>query len=196
MRRLIFIYMLLLLFFITPPLYAQRSYSDFERGLNLTDDQRMKAEDMKQKYIRDWRSMKEESARKRIELRELQRDPHGNRERIDRTQRDLSNIDRSRDRSYRQYRSELGRVLDERQRQQYNNFTEGERRQRISPYRQREYGAGRTGPGYYGERRPELRGGPEPRDYRQRREPAGRYGPRPDMRGYDRRGWDMRGHGR
>lgn len=194
MRRLIFIYMLLLPFFMTPPLFAQRSYSDFERGLNLTDDQRMKAEDMKQKYIRDWHSMKEESARKRIELRELQRNPQANRERIDRTQRDLSNIERSRDRSYQRYRSDLGHVLDERQRQQYRNFTDSERRQPMGPYRQRGYETGGPETRYYGAGRPEM-GGPQPRGYWRGPEPR-HYGPAPDMRGHDRRGREMRGHGR
>lgn len=194
MRRLIFLYMLLLPFFVTPPLYGQRSYSDFERGLNLTDDQRMRAEGMKQKYIRDWRSMKEESARKRIELRELQRNPEANRERIDRTQRDLNDIERSRDRSYQRYRSELGQVLDERQRQQYKNFTDSERRQSMGPYRPRGYEAGEPWSRHYGGGRPEM-GRPEPRGDWRRPEPR-HYGPAPPMGGYDRRGREMRGHGR
>ena len=87
--------------------------------------------------------MQQESMKKRIELRELQRNPQANRERIDRTQRDLGNIERSRDRSYQRYRSDLGQVLDERQRQQYNNYTDSERKPRVGPYRQRDYDGGR-----------------------------------------------------
>jgi Spy/CpxP family protein refolding chaperone len=131
MRQRVVIYALLLSFLIAPPLCAQNSYTEFERGLNLSDSQRMRAEGVREKYINNWRSMRHESMRKRIELRELQRNPRANQQRIDRTQRELQNLQRSRDMSYKQYRSEVSRVLNERQRRQYNNFTDSERRNRM-----------------------------------------------------------------
>lgn len=136
MRRLVAVHVLLLSFLIAPPLSAQNSYTEFERGLNLSDAQRTRAEGVREKYINDWRSMRQESMRKRIELRELQRNPQANQQRIDRTQRELRDLRRSRDMSYEQYRSEVSRVLDERQRQRYNSFTDSERRNSMGgPHR-------------------------------------------------------------
>lgn len=136
MRRFVTIHILLLSFLVVPPLHAQNSYTEFERGLNLSDAQRMRAEGVREKYINDWRSMRQESMRKRIELRELQRNPQLNQQRIDRTQRELQGLRRSRDMSYEQYRSEVSRVLDERQRRRYNSFTDSERRNRMGgPHR-------------------------------------------------------------
>ncbi|HBA54386.1 Spy/CpxP family protein refolding chaperone [Syntrophorhabdus aromaticivorans] len=131
------IFVLLLSFLVAPALFAQDSYTEFERGLNLSDSQRMRAEGVREKYINDWRSMRQESMRKRIELRELQRNPQANQQRIDRTQRELQNLHRSRDMSYEQYRSEVSRVLDERQRRRYNSFTDSERRNRMGGPHQR-----------------------------------------------------------
>ena len=133
MKHLVTIALLLLSFFLMAPVYAQNSYSEFERGLNLTDSQKRRAEGVKQKYVEEWRFQRQESLRKRLELRELERNPSANMDRIEKTQRELRGFERSRERSYDQYRSDLSQVLNERQREQYNSFADSERKRRVGP---------------------------------------------------------------
>jgi hypothetical protein len=133
MKFLAAISLLLLSFILMPPLYAQNSYSEFERGLNLTDIQKRRAEGVNEKYTEEWRAQRQEALKRKLELMELRKDPSANRERIDKTQRELRGLDRSRERSYNQYKSELSQVLNERQREQYNNFAESERKRRVGP---------------------------------------------------------------
>jgi len=133
-----------ILFLLTtmPPASAQNSYSEFERGLQLSDPQRAQVEDIRNRYINDWQNMRRESARKRMELRELSRDPSANAARIGRLQGELRDLDTARHNSYRQYRSEVSRTLNDRQRHQYNTFCDQERRNRM---RERSFGPGRHG---------------------------------------------------
>jgi hypothetical protein len=144
MKFLIAITLLLLSSLLMPPLYAQNSYTEFERGLNLTESQKRRAEGVREKYIEDWRFQRQEALRKRLELNDLRKNPSANMDRIERTQRELRDIERSWGRSYGQYRSDLSQVLDERQRMQYNQFTEWERRNRSIPQ-------GFRGPGMQGQ---------------------------------------------
>jgi len=130
----------LLLLFITPPARAQNAYSEFERGLGLSDPQRMQVEDIRNRYQNEWQVLRQESARKRMELRELSRNPAANSARINRTQSELQELDTARHNSYQQYRSEVGRALNERQRRQYNSFCDQERRKRMT--RERSFGPG------------------------------------------------------
>jgi Spy/CpxP family protein refolding chaperone len=125
--------LLLLSFSLVPPLSAQNSYREFERGLNLTESQRRRAEEVREKYIQEWRFQRQEALRRRLELNDLRRNPAANRDRIEKSQRELRDIDRSWERSYNQYRSDLAQVLNERQRNQYNQFSEWERRNRAMP---------------------------------------------------------------
>lgn len=177
MKFLVAITLLLLSFPLMPPLYAQNSYSEFERGLNLSDVQKRRAEGVKQKYIEEWRSQRQETMRKRIELKELRKDPTADRDKIDRTQRELRELERSREKSYDQYRSDLSHILNERQREQYNNFADSERKRRVGPPGPR--GPELQAPGRW----PEARGfrGSEPQNPRV-----------PQGKGYDSKGWEKR----
>lgn len=135
---------LLGLFVMAPPLYAQSSYREFERGLNLSETQRNQAEGIKRKYMNEWRDLKGESARKRIELNEIQRHrqyrpPAERVERETRLERDLQDIEQSRERLYRRYRDEVSRVFNEEQRGRYDEFIVRERRGMIKPSRHRGY---------------------------------------------------------
>jgi hypothetical protein len=188
MKFWVAISLLLLSFILMPPLYAQNSYSEFERGLNLTDIQKRRAEGVKQKYIEEWRFQRQEALKKRLELKELGKDPSANRGRIDNAQRELRGLERSRERTYDQYRSELSQVLNERQREQYNNFAESERKRRVGPQSP-------GTPGFHSSRGwPQAQGlrGPE----------VQRQGPMvPEKRGFETReyrarGREMKGYGR
>lgn len=124
------------------PVFAQVSYHEFERGLNLSETQRNQVEGIKRRYMNEWRDLKDESVRKRIELNELQRSRRlparsGRIEREDRLERDLQGIEQSRERLYRRYRDEVSRVFDERQRERYDEFVTRERRGMMRPYRHR-----------------------------------------------------------
>jgi hypothetical protein len=129
-------------FLMATPVIAQTSYHEFERGLNLSETQRSRMEGIKRKYMDEWRGLKDESVRKRIELNELQRNrrtpPRGGRiEREDRLERDLQGIEQSREKAYRRYRDEVSRVFNDDQRGRYDEFVTRERRDMMRPYRHR-----------------------------------------------------------
>jgi Spy/CpxP family protein refolding chaperone len=134
------VFFLLLCIFITPSLRAQNSYSEFERGLQLTEPQRTQVEDIRNRYINEWQSLRRESSRKQMELRELSRDPEANSARIGRIQGELKELDTARHNSYQQYRSEVSRTLNQRQREQYNSFCDQERRQNMQRFRPGRHG--------------------------------------------------------
>jgi Spy/CpxP family protein refolding chaperone len=130
---------LLLLLFV-PPLYGQNSYSEFERGLGLTDSQKTQVEGIRNRYINEWGALKQESIRKRLELQELNKNPAANSERIDRLRNEIGDIEQSRNNLYNQYRGEVSRTLNKEQRERYNSFCDTEQRQRMRSFRQRRYG--------------------------------------------------------
>ncbi|MBP1749749.1 MAG: hypothetical protein H6Q52_2288 [Deltaproteobacteria bacterium] len=132
----------ILFLFAASPSQAQNSYSEFERGLQLSEPQRMQVEDIRNRYTDEWQSLRRESARKRMELRELSKNPGANAGKINRIQSELQELDAVRHNSYRRYRSEVSRTLNERQRQQYNTFCDQERRKRMH---ERSFGPGRYG---------------------------------------------------
>ena len=135
--------LLLLFLFFVPSLFAQDSYADFESGLQLTDSQKMKMEEIKKKYLNEWRSTKQEAVRKRLELRELSRNQPGNTEKAEKLQNDISGIKMSRKNLYNQYRGEVSRTLNNEQRERYNNFCTSERRRTMRPPGTRMRGYGR-----------------------------------------------------
>jgi Spy/CpxP family protein refolding chaperone len=137
----IFIALTLPFLILVPPLYAQHSYSEFERGLNLTENQKTKIDGIKRRYMGEWQNLKEDAMRKRLELQELSRDPVANRERINRLQNEIDNIDRSKEDLYNRYREEVSNALTPEQKQKYNTFCDTERGKRgIRSFRQRRYG--------------------------------------------------------
>lgn len=117
------------------PVCAQESYREFERGLNLSESQRAQADGIKRKYVYEWRGLKEESVRKRLELRDLNRPDQ--RERAERIQRELGRIEASKQRLFRQYSGEVSTVLSEEQRDRFNRFRDRENRRPMSPPRYR-----------------------------------------------------------
>ena len=123
------------LFLSSPLLYAQQSYHEFEKGLNLTDDQRVQADAIKRKYMAEWRALNDASAQKRLELREM--DPHNRKERqrVSRLERELDQIEASKQRLFGSYRGEISTVFNDEQREQFNRFTEQENRRAARPLR-------------------------------------------------------------
>jgi hypothetical protein len=132
MIRFLYIF---LLFFMVPSLYAQDSYRDFERGLNLSESQKARVREIRNKYFYEWRSLRRDSITKRLELRELYRNPDGNKGRTQALQQEINGIQQSRQQLYNQYRNEVSRVLNERQKQQYNSFRDTERSRIVRPLR-------------------------------------------------------------
>lgn len=140
-----FTYILLFILTLVPPLYAQDSYQEFERGLNLSDTQRAQMEGIKNRYINEWRYLKGESIRRRLELREIYRNPSNNDGRAQALKDEISGIEQSRQSLYNQYRDEVSRVLNDRQRERYNSFSGAERRRMMHPMRPRGHEHGRHG---------------------------------------------------
>ncbi len=123
------------LFLFALPLYAQQSYREFEQELNLSEYQRAQVDSIKRKYMNEWRALNDESARKRIELRELYLFRPDQRERAARLERDLCQIEASRQRLFRSYRGEISTVFTNEQRARFNRFTEQENRKAVRAVR-------------------------------------------------------------
>jgi Spy/CpxP family protein refolding chaperone len=132
--------LLLSILVLTASLFAQDSYVDFERGLNLTEAQRARVENVKKKYMNEWRASEQDTMQKKLELRELYKNPSPNREKIGKLQDELLEIKVSRDSRYNQYRGEISRILSEQQRERYDSFTNSERRRMIRPLGLRGHG--------------------------------------------------------
>jgi Spy/CpxP family protein refolding chaperone len=137
---MILIRFILLFLLFAPPLFAQDSYSEFERGLQLTDTQRVKVQEIKKRYIIEWQSLKRDSIEKRIELRDLYRNPAQNRERIAQLQNEVLEVEISRDNLFNQYKAEVSKILTEDQRERYKSFCDIERRKLMRPLGLRGYG--------------------------------------------------------
>ena len=123
----------LLLLFLVLPARAQDSYRDFEQGLNLSDTQREQVEGIKRKYMDEWSTLKNESARKRLELQGVDRNSEAGRERARRLEGDLNSMRSSTENLYRRYRGEVSGVLNEQQRGRYERFSNGEGRRGVMP---------------------------------------------------------------
>jgi len=137
------------------PLHAQGRYSELERDLQLSESQRMQVEETKRRYMGDLQGLNQEAVNKRLELRELNRNPSAGPEKRERLQRELTTIENSRHNLYNQYRSDLSRVLTQDQRNRYNSYVDSERR--AAPGR----------PGYPSMNRPTY-----PPSYRYQRPPS------------------------
>jgi hypothetical protein len=118
----------LMLLVLPLPLAAQESYREFERGLHLSDSQRTQVDGIKRKYVDEWRSLKGESMRKRLELREVNRPDQ--RERV---QRELEQIEVSKQRLFRRYSEEVSTVFSEEQRDRFYKFRDRENRRPMNP---------------------------------------------------------------
>jgi Spy/CpxP family protein refolding chaperone len=137
MKRLIFF--LLLFFSCTPSLFAQHSYAEFERSLELTEPQKAQVQGIRNRYINEWQTVRKESMKKRLELRELGRNPAAGPERVGKLENELRELETAQRNIYNQYRAEVSRVLNEKQRERYNNFFDNENRRMIHPSNQRRY---------------------------------------------------------
>ncbi|MGD0236738.1 MAG: Spy/CpxP family protein refolding chaperone [Syntrophorhabdales bacterium] len=124
---------LLLLLFAVFPAQAQDTYRDFEKGLNLSDAQRGQVEGIKRKYMDEWRTLNNESARKRLELQGVDRSSEAGRERARKLEGDLNSMQSSKENLYRRYRGEVTGVLNEQQRGRYEKFSNGEGRRGMMP---------------------------------------------------------------
>jgi hypothetical protein len=99
----------------------------------------MRVEQLKRGYVDEVRMLQRESLNKKLELRELNRNSPQNTEKIRRLHRDLEGIEISKENAYRQYRGEVSRTLNDRQRERYNKFCDTESRQNMRRFRQRGY---------------------------------------------------------
>jgi hypothetical protein len=131
LRIPLFFFFLVLLLVL--PAQAQDSYQDFERGLNLSDGQREQVQGIRKKYMDEWRTLHNESTRKRLELQGVDRGSEAGRERARKLEGDLNAIQSSRDNLYRRYRGEVSGVLNEQQRGRYEKFSTGEGGRRMMP---------------------------------------------------------------
>jgi Spy/CpxP family protein refolding chaperone len=127
-------------YFCTILLFLLFSYSEFERGLNLSDSQRSQVEGIRNRYIDEWRALKQESIQKRLEMRELRRERSNNGGREDMLRSEIRSIEQSRENLFNRYRSEVSRVLNPEQKSRYDNFSDMERRRNMHPSRLREHG--------------------------------------------------------
>jgi len=116
------IFFLFLFFLYASSSFAQPSYKEFERSLELTEPQKARMENIRNKYIDEWKSVRKESTTKKLELKELSRNPAANPEKVGRLENELRELETTKGNIYNQYRGEVSRVLNEKQRERYNNF--------------------------------------------------------------------------
>jgi hypothetical protein len=83
--------------------------------------------------MEEWSTLRRESARKRLELQEVDRNSEAGRERARRLESDLNSNRSSRENLYRRYRGEVSGVLNEQQRGRYERFSNGEGRRGMMP---------------------------------------------------------------
>ncbi len=133
MNLCILILLLVSILITARPASAQNAYQDFERGLNLSDAQREQAQGIRKKYMDEWRTLNNESARKRLELQGLDRSSEAGRERARRLENELNSMQSSKENLYRRYRGEVSGVLNEQQRGRYERFSNGERMRGTVP---------------------------------------------------------------
>jgi Spy/CpxP family protein refolding chaperone len=131
MRKIIFF--LLLFFSCVSSLFAQNSYSEFEKKLELTEPQKVQMQGIRNKYINEWQTVRKESMRKRLELKELCKNPAAGPEKCGKLENELRELETARGNIYNQYSGEVSRVLNERQRERYNNFFNAENRKMTHP---------------------------------------------------------------
>jgi Spy/CpxP family protein refolding chaperone len=133
MKKLIFF--LLLFFSCAPSLFAQNSYSQFEKSLELTEPQKVQVQVIRNKYINEWQTVRKEFMRKRLEQRELCKNPTAGPEKCGKLENELRDLQTARGNIYNQYRVEVSRILNEKQRERYNNFFNAENRKMTHPPR-------------------------------------------------------------
>jgi len=131
MKKILFF--LLLFFSCVPSLFAQNSYSEFEKNLELTEPQKAQMQGIRNKYINEWQTVRKESMRKRLELKELCKNPAAGPEKCGKLENELRELETARGNIYYQYRGEVSRVLNEKQRERYNNFFNAENRKMTHP---------------------------------------------------------------
>jgi Spy/CpxP family protein refolding chaperone len=131
MKKIIFI--LLLFFSCAPSAFAQNSYKEFERSLELTEPQKIQMQGIRNKYINEWKTVRKESVRKRLELKELCKNPAASFEKCGKLENELRDLETVRGNIYNQYRGEVSKVLNEKQRERYNNFFNAENRKMTHP---------------------------------------------------------------
>jgi len=131
MKRLIFLFVLF--FFCAPSLFAQspHSYSEFERDLALTEPQKAQVEGIRNKYFNEWQAVRKESTRKRLELKELIRNPAISPGKMGKLENELRELETARSNIYDQYKAEVLRVLNDKQRERYNTFFNTEKRKMM-----------------------------------------------------------------
>jgi hypothetical protein len=123
---------LLIFFFCVPSLFAQHSYSEFEKSLELS----AQVQGIRNKYINEWQTLSNESTRKKLELRELSRNPAASPEKTGKLENELRELETARGNIYIQYKGEVSRVLNEKQRERFNT----ENRKMIHPPNPGRYG--------------------------------------------------------
>jgi len=97
-------------------------------------------EGIKNRYIDEWRTLKQESIRKRLELQELSKNPAANPEKIGKLRNEIGEIEQSRNNLYKQYRGEVSRTLNKEQRERYNSFCDTQKKQKVRSFRPGRYG--------------------------------------------------------
>jgi len=139
MKRLIFLSVLF--FFCASSLFAQspHSYSEFERDLALTESQKAQVKDIRNKYLNEWQAVRKESTRKRLELKELSRNPDISHGKMGKLENELRELETARGNIYDQYKNEVSRVLNEKQKERYNNFFNTENRKMMHQPRPERY---------------------------------------------------------
>lgn len=99
----------------------------------MTELQKEQVQSIRNKYINEWQTVRRESTTKKLELKELDRNPAASSEKIGKLENELRELETAKRNIYNQYRGEVSKVLNEKQRERYNNFLDTRHRKMTHP---------------------------------------------------------------
>lgn len=117
-----------LLFLIISPLWAQKLNEDPERGLNLTQEQKIKIEEIRKKFRDELNSQTEEYLKKKLELLNEKRAPDPDPKKIRRLEEEIEVLRVKREATIRRYLDEIESILSPDQRSILFDYQGSEKR--------------------------------------------------------------------
>lgn len=124
-RSLILFSLILLLFPFPISTFAQTE--GLERGLNLTEDQKLKIQEIERRYAVSLGRLREELIKRRIEMERLRQEPTSA-GRMSRLEEEIEDLKLRRDKLLRAMRKEIRDTLTEEQLKAWEEFSKGPRR--------------------------------------------------------------------
>ncbi len=124
------IYLLLIPFFFSlwGPLFAKEKFEDLERELNFDLEQKIKADQIRKKYMEEILATREEILKKRLELLSEAKKEHPDPEKVIRIRKEIEDLKMRTFFLIEKYREELREVLSDEQKRRLDDYWRKERK--------------------------------------------------------------------